>query len=61
MIAVARAIAATERKSLGKVVSELARKGLGASKVSDRGFPTFEVPADAPPLTPELVERALDE
>jgi hypothetical protein len=24
-------------------------------------IPTFDVPADAPPITPEMAERALDE
>jgi hypothetical protein len=59
----ARALASARRASLGRVLSDLARRGLRpAEPASRRGrFPVFEVPADAPPLTPDLVARALDE
>jgi len=62
--AAARSIAAIHGKSVGAVLSELARKGLRLpprSARSDKGIPVFEVPRDAPPLTPEMVQAALDE
>lgn len=62
VLAAARAIAASQSRSLGAVVSELARRGLEpAPMAEDDGFPVFAVPPGAPPITPELVERALDE
>ena len=60
----ARAIARLQGKSLGRVISELLHQGL-ASPVppieEERGFPVFKVAADAPPLTPEMVRRALED
>lgn len=61
VLAAARSIAEADRRSLGNVLSELARKGLVPSQRVDDEFPTFPVPADAPPLTIEMVERAMDE
>lgn len=62
VITAARALAASEGSSLGRVVSRLARRGLAAaSRVNDAGLPAFVVPQDAPPLTLDLVRRALDE
>lgn len=62
VLAAARAIAASQRRSVGAVVSELARRGLEpAAMAEDDGFPVFAVPAGAPPITPEMVERALNE
>jgi hypothetical protein len=61
VLAAARSIAEADRRSLGSVVSDLARKGLVPSQPVDDDFPTFPVPPDAPPLTTEMVERALDE
>lgn len=55
----ARSLAAAQGKSLGQVVSELARKGLRPAL--RHGFPVFDVPADAPPMTPEMVRLAEDE
>ncbi|MDQ3973624.1 MAG: antitoxin [Actinomycetota bacterium] len=59
----ARALARAEGRSVGEVLSELARRGLRpASRRRPRGgFPTFSVPADAAPITPDDVARALDE
>lgn len=60
----ARSLAAARGEGLGAVVSELARKGLAAPVGSGRkrkGFPVFEVPADAPPLTREMVRAALED
>ncbi|HLI43203.1 MAG TPA: hypothetical protein VKU92_01885 [Acidimicrobiales bacterium] len=62
--AAARALAQSERRSLGSVISELARRGLAPSHVElddEQGFPVFRVPADAPPITPDMVQAALDE
>jgi hypothetical protein len=58
----ARALANAERRSLGKVISELARRGLTVA--DDRigpqdGFPVFRVSADAPVITSEMVQAAL--
>lgn len=62
VIAAARELAAAERRSLGAVVSELARRGLTPVRIDSSGrFPVFISPPDAPPITPEMVRRALDE
>ena len=60
----ARSLAAARGKGLGSVVSDLARKGLRtplAAGRTRRGFPTFDVPADAAPLTADLVRSALED
>ena len=62
VVAAAKELAAIERRSLGSVVSELARRGLTPAKVDVEGeLPAIRVPANAPPITPEMVRRALDE
>lgn len=62
VMAAARELAAVERRSLGAVVSELARRGLTPARVAvDAGFPVVRVPAGTAPITPEMVRRALDE
>jgi hypothetical protein len=62
VLKVARSLARAENKTLGEVVSELARRGLKPSKpVSEKGFPVFDVPDDASPLTPEMVRQALED
>lgn len=61
VLAAARAIAEAERRSLGSVISDLARRGLVPAQRSGPEFPTFDVPADAAPITTDLVDRALDE
>jgi len=62
VLAAARALAASENRSLGQVVSGLARRGLAStSRVVAGALPTFAVPDDATPLTVEMVQRALDE
>lgn len=63
ILAAAQSLAHARRQSVGAVVSELVRQGLRprASEIRDCGFPVFEVPADAAPLTPEMVRRALDD
>lgn len=60
----ARALARLERRSLGQVVSELARRGLAPrlpEPYDDGGFPVFPVGADAPAITDEAVQVGLDE
>jgi hypothetical protein len=62
VVAAARELASGERRSLGSVVSELARRGLTPGQVeTDDGLPVIRVPAGTPPITPEMVRRALDE
>jgi len=62
VVAVARQLAAGERRSLGSIISELARRGLTPARVeADGGLPVIRVPAGTPPITPEMMRRALDE
>ena len=64
VLAVARALAARRGISLGSAVSDLARRGFRGTGVADReddGIPVFRVPPDAPPITSDDVQRALDE
>jgi hypothetical protein len=62
VVAAARELAATQRRSLGSVISELARRGLTPARVEVEGdLPVIRVPAGAPPITPDMVRRALDE
>lgn len=59
---VARAIAASKRKSLGEVVSDLILRpqgaGSGLAQPNDLGIVTFSA---ARPITPEMVKEILDE
>jgi hypothetical protein len=61
----AKEIAATQGISIGKVVSDLARKGLAPARQKVRvrnGVPLLPPRAPgSPPLTVELVNRLLDE
>jgi hypothetical protein len=62
VVRAARELASAQRTSLGKVVSELARRGLTPARVETAGdLPVIRVPAGTPPITPEMVARALDE
>ncbi|HMJ01541.1 MAG TPA: hypothetical protein VK506_01295 [Conexibacter sp.] len=62
VLAAARDLASGERRSLGSVVSELARRGLTPARVEAEGdLPVIRVPAGTPAITPEMVRRALDE
>ena len=62
VVAAARQLAAWERRSLGSVISELARRGLTPARVeAEDGLPVIRVPAGTPPITPEMVRRALAE
>ena len=60
----ARALADSERRPLGQVISELARRGLAPREVrlgDEDGFPVFSVNQGAPAITPEMVEAGMDE
>jgi hypothetical protein len=62
VVAAAKELAAAERRSLGSVISELARRGLTPARVeSEDGLPVIRVPAGTPAITPEMVRHALDE
>jgi hypothetical protein len=62
VVAAARELAAGEHRSLGSVISELARRGLTPARVeADDELPVIRVPAGTPAITPEMVRRALDE
>ena len=59
-----RAIARTERRALGAVVSDLVRRGLVPPQLridDEEGFPVFRVRAPARPITDEMVRMALEE
>jgi len=60
---VARVLAAAKRISIGRAISELARKGIAAlpRKSYRAHFPTFAVAEGAPPLTLADVKRLDDE
>jgi hypothetical protein len=63
VLAAARRIAAAHSKSLGLVISELASRGLETrpKTTTRRGFPVFQVPKNARPITPDDVLRDEDE
>lgn len=62
LLAVARALAEEEGRSLGEVVSRLLRRALEPAPVDyEDGFPVFRVPPGTAPITSEMVRRALDE
>jgi hypothetical protein len=57
----ARTLAEAEGRSLGQVITMLARRGLAPQQQElEDGFPVFSVSAEAKPLTLERVERALE-
>jgi len=62
VVAAAKELAAIERRSLGAVISGLARRGLTPARVEAADdLPVIRVPAGTPAITPEMVRRALDE
>ena len=65
VLGAARELAAREKKTAGKVISELARKGIHVrdGKVRRRSIRNgFEViPPDGNIITPELVQKILEE
>lgn len=59
----ARKLAQARKQPLGRVVSELMRRGLSVRSTypaSDDGFPVFSVAEDSPPITLEDVKRDED-
>jgi len=60
VLRVARSLAQAERKTVGQVISELARKGLRPRQQDPEssGFPVFDVPREAIPITFEMVQEA---
>ncbi len=62
VVSAARELADAQHRSLGSVISELARRGLTPAKVDASGaLPVIQVPKGTAPITPEMVRRALDE
>ena len=63
VLAAAKALAAAERRSLGKVVSDLIRRGLMPRPVvdDDELFPVVRVGPGGRPITAEQVRAALDD
>lgn len=62
VLVAARELASGRRRSLGSVISDLARRGLTPARIETGGdLPVISVPAGTPPITPEMVRRALDE
>lgn len=62
VVAAARELAAASGRSLGTTVSDLARRGLTPAAIDlDGDLPVIHVPTGTPPITPEMVRRALDE
>ena len=61
VLAAARALAAAEGLSLGGALSRLARRGLSTDAKRPAGFPVFDVPPGARPITLADVQAALDE
>ncbi len=60
----ARSLARAEGRTVGEVLSDLARKGLQPSpprRRSRSGLPAFDVPEGTAPLTPEMVREALED
>lgn len=57
----ARNVARQTKSSLGKVISAWARQGLGMrSSIGRRkGFPIFEVPPNAEPINPEIINELM--
>jgi hypothetical protein len=59
----AKSLARSEGRTVGEVLTELARKGLTPVDLGegDAGFPVFSVPAGAKPITPEMVRQATED
>jgi predicted CopG family antitoxin len=56
----AHRLATSENRSIGEVLSDLARKGLRLVTLDDKEWvlPKFSVPKDAPVITLEMVKAA---
>jgi hypothetical protein len=59
---VAAARARLHRISLGKAVSELARRSLGETRIVEdyRGFPVLQAPAGSPRITSERIKELIE-
>jgi hypothetical protein len=65
ILEIAKSIADLHRVSIGQALSDLARKGLNTPMAMRRdpvsGFWVLDVPEDAPVITMEAVQRAIDQ
>lgn len=64
VFATAKALANQQRKSVGEVVSALLRKALrptGKAASERNGIPLFPVGRNARQVTPEIIEKLLEE
>lgn len=63
ILAVAKSMARMRTASLGRVISDLARKGLESSgEISTKsGFPVFQISKGATPITLEDVRKSEDD
>jgi len=65
LLAAAKSLARSRSQSIGRVISDLARRGLSATprlnEKNLKGFPTFRVPKDAKPITLEDVRKDEDD
>lgn len=62
VLGLARALAQAEGRSIGLVLSDLARRGAAPGRVDAAGDrPVIRVPAGAAALTPDMVRAANDE
>jgi hypothetical protein len=65
VLVAAKEVAQVQGLSAGKIISEWARKGLDAELVTARktrsGFPVFDVPEHAQPLTAAMVNALIDD
>jgi len=63
VLQVARRLARSTGRTVGEVISELARRGLesASQEAAEEGVPRFSVSLDAKPITVEVVRSALDD
>ena len=63
ILEIARALSREQGRSLGSIVSELARRGLAERHwtSAQMGLPKFDVRPDARPITLEMVREAMAE
>jgi len=63
VLEVARSLADSEGKTLGQVISGLARRGLTSQHQEslDEGFPIFSITPNSKPISSEIVRQALEE
>lgn len=63
IVRAAKSLAREQGRSLGEVISDLARRGLEPPRELryEGDFPVFEVKEGAAPLTPEMVARAAED